>query len=192
MDARLTVGKLNRYGERRKHIESIHKRQKNNPTLRALRGDNPFVPAQGPLNPQIVVVGDISPQSWPHWEKALQADNLHRVRIYYTTLTKGRTVRSLSDKEIDRALVYLEEEIEVLQPSVVVPLGQDGVETFINDECISNVRGKRYDWDDYELVPVIHPRLVLSNPKARHIELVNDLAAVAGAVRKPIVRRKTA
>lgn len=186
------MGRLNRYRDRIGQITSLHKRTRNAPFLKDLRGPNQFVPGSGPLNPQVVVVGNIGPQSWPHWDKALQADDLHRVRIYYTTLTKGETVRKMSDKEIDRALVYLEEEIDILQPDVVVPLGQFGVETFINDECISNVRGQRFDWDTFELVPVIHPRMVLVNPKTQHIELVNDLAAVAGAVRKPITRRKTA
>lgn len=177
--------KLTRYGNRRSELDNIIKRQKNNKALKELRGDNPMIQPTGPLNPDIIVVGEILPISLPWWEKALASNSLATKRIYYTTLFKhsGPPTRVPTDEDVSRAVSYLYDELLLLQPKVVVPLGQEGVNTFITNDCISNTHGERFDWEDYWVVPVTHPRHCLVWP-AEHITLINDLAIVAGAVRK--------
>ena len=72
--------------------------------------------------------------------------------------------------EVQTCLPYLLEQIELIQPKIIITLGATSLKKLLGDETckISKLRGHWINWNDTLLMPVYHPAALLRNPKLKH------------------------
>jgi uracil-DNA glycosylase len=134
-----------------------------------LKGE-PFVGAAGKfLNEMLATIG------------------LERKDIYITNIVKYRPPnnRDPLPEEKSAFLPYLEAQLEIIQPKIVVTLGRHSMNCFLPDLQIGKVHGqpKRYKGQVY--LPLFHPAAALYNGGMRQT-LVDDFAKI------PVILEKIA
>jgi DNA polymerase len=102
---------------------------------------------------------------------------LERKDIYITNIVKYRPPnnRDPLPEEKSAFLPYLEAQLDIIQPKVVVTLGRHSMNCFLPDLQISQVHGqpKRYKGQVY--LPLFHPAAALYNGGMRQT-LIDDFA----------------
>ena len=99
----------------------------------------------------------------------LSSINLERKDIFITNTVKCRPPenRNPHDHEIKSCSGYLDEQIKLVNPKVIVLLGKIAANRILNiDEPISNLRGKKYFIKENN-IPIIvfyHPAYLLRSP----------------------------
>ena len=106
--------------------------------------------------------------------------NISRNEVYITNLLK---CRPQSNQELNEALIhtckaYLLKEIELVQPKIIVTLGEKAYQYLTNDYSpLEKVRGNIIQHTKYHIVPTYHPRFLLKNPSLKK-EVFLDLQKV--------------
>jgi uracil-DNA glycosylase family 4 len=126
----------------------------------------------------------------------LQMVDLKRADIYITNIVKYRPPdnRDPSPAEKKAFLPYLQSQLEVIAPKVIVTLGRHATNCFLPDLQISKAHGapKRVklslkgDSDDtlsVVLLPLFHPAAALYNPAQRQT-LIDDFAKIPTIIEK--------
>lgn len=104
-------------------------------------------------------------------EKLLASIGLKREEVFIGNVIKHRPPdnRDPLPDEIEACRLWLDEQIEVIQPEVIVTLGRFSMAKFIPGVLISQVHGQpRYvDWNQHRLiiVPMYHPAAALRSEK---------------------------
>jgi DNA polymerase len=126
----------------------------------------------------------------------LEMIDLKREDIYITNIVKYRPPNNrdpLPDEKRD-FLPYLQSQLEVIQPKVVVTLGRHSMNCFLPDLQISKVHGqpkrvklalKADPTDSLEVVilPLFHPAAALYNGAMRQT-LIDDFALIPAIIKK--------
>lgn len=128
----------------------------------------PFVGAAGKfLNEMLAMIG------------------LKRADVYITNIVKYRPPNNRDPLPDEKSafLPYLESQLEVIQPKVVVTLGRHSLNCFLPDLSISAVHGqpKRYKGRVY--LPLFHPAAALYNGAMRQT-LIDDFALIPAIIEK--------
>lgn len=92
--------------------------------------------------------------------------------VYICNVLKCRPPgnRNPSDKEIEACSGYLERQLEVINPSIVVTWGTFASQAVLgSEEPISKLRGKWYEADGISIMCTYHPAYLLRNPAAKDI-----------------------
>ena len=95
-------------------------------------------------------------------DKGLDIICENRKTVYITNVCKCHTPnnRKIRKLEIDNCKPYLEKEIEIIKPEIIVPLGKKAFNWF---ECTNwNKIIKR---DDYQIYPMSHPAFIIRKPE---------------------------
>ena len=137
------------------------------------------VPGEGPLNCRVVIVGEGPGQEEdesgrPFVGKAgrLLTDilekggNIRRDSLYITNTVKCRPPdnRNPNVKEIESCRDFLEAQLLLLHPDIVVTLGNIPTQALLNTkQGITSLRGKWIDWRGIKLFPMFHPSYFLRN-----------------------------
>ena len=67
--------------------------------------------------------------------------------------------------EVKECMPWLNEQIELIKPKVIVLAGSTAVQSYLNiDEPISKLRGEWIVRDDIKYMPIFHPSYLLRNP----------------------------
>jgi uracil-DNA glycosylase family 4 len=115
----------------------------------------------------------------------LEMIDLQRKDIYITNIVKYRPPdnRDPFPEEKSAFLPYLESQLEVIQPKLVVTLGRHSLNCFLPDLQISQVHGqpKRYKGRVY--LPLFHPAAALYNGAMRQT-LIDDFALIPAILKK--------
>jgi uracil-DNA glycosylase len=115
----------------------------------------------------------------------LEMIGLERKDIYITNIVKYRPPnnRDPHPEEKQTFLPYLESQLEVIQPLLVVTLGRHSLNCFLPDLQISKIHGqpKRYKGRIY--LPLFHPAAALYNSAMRQT-LIDDFAAIPVIIQK--------
>ena len=115
----------------------------------------------------------------------LQMIDLERKDIYITNIVKYRPPdnRDPFPDEKTSFLPYLESQLEVIQPTLVVTLGRHSLNCFLPDLQISQAHGqpKRYKGRVY--LPLFHPAAALYNGAMRQT-LIDDFALIPAIIKK--------
>jgi len=100
---------------------------------------------------------------------------LRREDVYITNMVKCRPPnnRDPLPGELQACQPYLDEQLELVSPKVVVALGRYSFSKFFPGESISKARGKPRQWRNLIVYPMYHPAAALHNPKLRPV-LEND------------------
>lgn len=102
--------------------------------------------------------------------------NLTRDEVYIANIVKCRPPNNRDPKpdEIIACLDYLKQQIQVIQPRVIVTLGRVATQSLLETkERIGKLRGKSFTYDNIPVVPMTHPSYWLRRPSAR-IDVVAD------------------
>jgi uracil-DNA glycosylase family 4 len=86
---------------------------------------------------------------------------------YISNIVKCRPPnnRKPSANEVAECLPWLNEQIELIKPKVIVLAGSTAVQSYLNiDEPISKLRGTWIVREDIKYMPIFHPSYLLRNP----------------------------
>jgi DNA polymerase len=101
-------------------------------------------------------------------------------QTYYTHMIKCKTLHNntSSKSEYDSCKNYLYQQIDFIQPKVIILLGEQSYNSFMGEENpFENVRGHIINFKNHKLVPIYHPQYLLRNPELKKIAL-NDLKVI--------------
>ncbi|MGC9355327.1 MAG: uracil-DNA glycosylase [Mariniphaga sp.] len=104
--------------------------------------------------------------------------SLSRSEVYMTNLIKCRLPKNRKPKsdEIELCGKYLEQEIEIVKPDFLIPLGYHATKYILSRFCSENFlssdfSGKMINCNGQKIFPLRHPSAVLYNPSLKHIML---------------------
>jgi uracil-DNA glycosylase family 4 len=99
----------------------------------------------------------------------LESIGLKREDVFITSILKYRPPNNRDPKpsEKDEFWPYLLEQIEVIDPVVVVALGRHGANCFLPDLKIGQEHGQVKEWNGRKLLPLYHPAAALYNGSMR-------------------------
>ncbi|MBC7546134.1 uracil-DNA glycosylase [Candidatus Saccharibacteria bacterium] len=125
----------------------------------------------------------------------LEMIGMKREDIYITNIVKYRPPDNRDPKPEEKKafLPYLQSQLEVIQPKVIVTLGRHSMNCFLPDLQISKVHGEakrvrlsyKAGSDIFEVVilPLYHPAAALYNPAQRQT-LIDDFAAIPSILKQ--------
>lgn len=122
-------------------------------------------------------------------DEMLAAAGLNRDDVFITSIVKYRPPNNRDPKPEEKAafLPYLLKQIEIIKPSVIVPLGRHGMEYFLPGVRISDIHGQpqRINLDGREVVimPLYHPAAALYNGGMRQT-LIEDFLKVPEVIKQ--------
>lgn len=166
-------------------LEELHQRIGQCSLCRLSRSRTSAVPGEGPEHAAIMFIGE-SPgfhedqQGRPFvgaagqfLEKLLASINLSREDVFITNVVKCRPPNNrdpMSD-ELAACRPYLSEQIELIQPKLIVTLGRFSMQLAFSGVTISRVHGIAKKVGDIVYFPMFHPAAALHQSRYRsHIE----------------------
>jgi uracil-DNA glycosylase len=107
---------------------------------------------------------------------------IERADVFITNVVKARPPGNRDPKrpEVEHHLPWLEAQLEILRPRLVVPLGRHALAHFVPGVKITEVHGGVIERDGAAIFPMLHPAAALRNPRLR--ESVFDDARALGEV----------
>ena len=99
----------------------------------------------------------------------LNGIGLRREDVFITNMVKCRPPdnRDPMPDELQACSGFMDSQIEMIKPKVIVTLGRFSFGKFFPGESITKARGKPRSWRELTVYPMYHPAAVLHNPKLR-------------------------
>ena len=164
------------------------------------RSRNRAVPGEGPEDAEIMFVGEApgfyeDQQGRPFigpagrlLEELLTSIGLRRDQVYIGNVIKCRPPenRDPLPKEIEACRKWLERQIELIKPKIVVPLGRFSLAWFFPNESIGRMHGQARYREGVCYLPMYHPAAALHAANMRRAieEDFHKLPAVLEEARK--------
>ena len=98
--------------------------------------------------------------------KMIAGMGLKREQVFIANIVKCRPPgnREPAPDEVATCTPYLEKQIEIIRPRVIVTLGKPAMQHMLQQKiAISRVRGQWQSWRGIKLMPTYHPAYVLRN-----------------------------
>lgn len=156
------------------------------------------VPGEGPADAEIMLVGEgpgfhEDRQGRPfvgaagqYLEDLLASIGLARKDVYITNVVKCRPPQNRDPlpEEIEACRPYLERQIALIQPKLIVTLGRFSMSLFMPEAQISKVHGRPRKIQGVVYYPIYHPAAGLHQPRWKSIieedfERIPDVLAQA-------------
>ena len=111
--------------------------------------------------------------------KMINAMQFTREEVYIANIVKCRPPenRNPSDDEAEKCLPYLNRQIDIIRPKVIVLLGAVPLKYLLGLNGITKIRGTWYEYRGIKIMPTLHPAYLLRNPPAKK-EAWEDLQKV--------------
>jgi len=153
-----------------------------------------FVPGAGDPRAEVVIVGeapgakeDLSGQPFVGaagklLDRLLEAAGLDREEVFITNVVKARPPENRDPKvdEVRHHWPWLEAQLAIIEPRLLVPLGRHALGRFAPKELkISQVHGRVLEVPGRTLFPLYHPSAAMHSPPLR--ETLFDDARALGA-----------
>jgi DNA polymerase len=165
------------------------------PNFTHLRYRTRFVPGQGSLKPRVMFIGESPTQEEEHmqamfvgpigrvFDDMLRSVDLKREHVFMTHLLKYRTPNGRDPRpdEAKAAVGYLKEEIAILKPSLIVPMGRFPVSVLVPNAHIAHVHGQVLEAKGRLVVPMLNPVSAIVNPTLRKV-LFDDMMKIGELV----------
>jgi DNA polymerase len=115
---------------------------------------------------------------------------LQREQVYIANIVKCRPPnnREPAPDEVTTCTPYLERQIEIIRPRVIVTLGRPAAQHMLQSKIsISRIRGQWMSWRGIKLMPTFHPAYILRNytPETR-AAVWDDLKKVLAELGLPV------
>jgi DNA polymerase len=154
-----------------------------------------LVPGEGSATADVVIVGEAPGASEDKAGRpfvgragrlldALLAEaGLEREDVFITNVVKARPPGNRDPRadEVAHHLPWLEAQLEVIRPRLVVPLGRHALKRFAADAKIGEAHGHVLERDGRRLFPMYHPAAALHNQSLR-ATLVDDARGLREAL----------
>jgi DNA polymerase len=113
-------------------------------------------------------------------DQLLEAAGLRREDVFITNVVKARPPgnRDPRTDEVAHHLPWLEAQLDVVRPRVIVPLGRHALAHFAPELKISEAHGRVVERDGRTLFPMYHPAAALHAQRLRET-LFDDARALA-------------
>jgi uracil-DNA glycosylase len=154
-----------------------------------------FVPGEGSATAGLVLVGEAPGaredmtgrpfvgSAGKLLDRLLEAAGVSRDDVFITNILKARPPgnRDPRPDEVAHHLPWLEAQLDVIRPRVIVPLGRHALARFAPDLKISEAHGRIVQRDGRTLFPMFHPAAALHAERLRET-LFADAAALRDAL----------
>ena len=169
------------------------------------QGRNNAVPGEGPANADIMFIGEgpgfhEDRQGRPFvgaagqfLEELLASINMTREQVYIGNVVKCRPPKNRDPRpdEIESCKGYLRSQLRLIQPKVVVTLGNFASKLLLRtDTGITRLRGSAYEWWGRFLVPTYHPAAALRGSARVLGEMREDFETVQAIIEGKLQRRR--
>ena len=155
------------------------------------QGRTRAVPGEGPENAKVMFIGeapgfheDKSGKPFVgaagHFLEELLADiDMTRDDVYIANVIKCRPPgnRAPIPREIEACKPYLDRQIELIQPRIVITLGRFSMERYFPGAKISSIHGRPKKIDGRLYYPMYHPAAALHQPSLRSA-VVEDMKKI--------------
>ncbi|MBI2847421.1 MAG: uracil-DNA glycosylase [Chloroflexi bacterium] len=172
-------------------LQELHQKISACPRCALARTRVHAVPGEGPEKPDIVFIGEApgfneDQQGRPFvgaagqfLEELLSSIGLHRKDVYITNVIKCRPPenRDPLPGEIEACRSWLDKQLELLCPKLVVTLGRYSMAHFFPKENISKVHGKARKRDSIIYYAMYHPAAALHQPSLRNT-IIEDMKKI--------------
>jgi DNA polymerase len=154
------------------------------------------VPGEGPATAEVMLVGEAPGRQEDETgrpfvgaagrflDRLLTSAGLPRDEVFITNVLKARPPNNRSPKtpEIAHSRPWLDQQVELVDPLLVVALGRHALGIFLPGRKITQTRGQLTLANGRAVYPTMHPSAALRTEETRH-QLQDDFAALAGAIR---------
>lgn len=149
------------------------------------------VPGEGPANAEVLFIGEgpgfyeneqgrpFVGQAGKFLDELLATAGYNRGSVFITNVVKCRPPEN-RDPELDELTacsIYLDRQIDTIDPHVIVTLGRISMAKFLPAARISSVHGHAFKVDGRLVVPMYHPAAALHQPSLKST-LIADFAAL--------------
>ncbi len=139
------------------------------------------VPGEGPVDAKIMMIGEgpganedklgrpfVGPAGRV-LDEMLASINLKRADIFITNVVKHRPPnnRDPLPEEMEACRVWLDQQIALIQPKVIITISRFAMARWFPNEKISAIHGRARRFDNLLVVPMFHPAAVLHNVNLR-------------------------
>jgi DNA polymerase len=149
------------------------------------------VPGEGPANARIMFIGEgpgfhedaqgrpFVGASGQYLEELLGEIGLKRSQVYIANVIKCRPPgnRDPEPAELTACRDYLDRQIALIQPSVIVTLGRFSMQRYFPGESITRIHGRPRRVGNVYYYPMFHPAAALRNPAWRQ-EMSKDIQRI--------------
>jgi uracil-DNA glycosylase family 4 len=149
------------------------------------------VPGEGPANARIMFIGEgpgfhedlqgrpFVGTSGQYLEELLAEIKLTRRQVYIANVIKCRPPGNRDPEPLELAACrdYLDRQIALIRPSMIVTLGRYSMERYFPGQSISRIHGRPKRVGDVCYLPMFHPAAALRNPAWRQ-ELTADMRRI--------------
>lgn len=104
--------------------------------------------------------------------------NVPHNEFYYANIMKCKTSlkKEPTPCEVNSCKPYLNQQIELISPKLIVVLGENCYKSLTNDTTsIEQIRGKILKYNGIDMMPIYHPNYLLRNPSAKKEAFVDML-----------------
>jgi uracil-DNA glycosylase family 4 len=153
------------------------------------------VPGEGPAPAEVMLVGEAPGKQEDEsgrpfvgsagrfLDRLLETAGLDRQHVFITNVLKARPPNNRSPKaaEVAHSRPWLERQVELVDPLLVVPLGRHAVEIFLPGRKITQSRGQLALAGGRAVYPTLHPSAAVRVEALRH-QIRDDFTALAEAL----------
>ena len=170
-------------------MDAIRQRVKTCQQCALHQGRKNAVPGEGPVNARVMCIGEgpghheneqgkpFVGQAGKFLDELLAAGGLKREEVFITNVVKCRppSNRDPEPQELTACRLYLDEQIELINPKIIVTLGRFSMARFIEGGRISQIHGKTHEVEGRTVITMYHPAAALHQPALRGA-LLSDFA----------------
>lgn len=161
------------------------------------------VPGEGPVNAQILFIGEgpgfnenemgrpFVGQAGKFLDELIGHAGYKRSDVFITNVVKCRPPenRDPLPDELSACAVYLDRQIETINPDVIVTLGRFSMAKFFPMARISSIHGKPAWVGGRLIVPMFHPAAALHQPTLKN-DIIADFVALPRAIQEAQNKKK--
>ena len=167
------------------------------------RGRKRAVPGEGAADAELMFIGEgpgaqedlqgrpfVGPAG-RFLDELLASIDLRREQVFIANMVKCRPPQNrdpLPD-EVSACSKYLDRQIELIDPKLIVTLGRFSLVRFFPGESIGRARGRVREKDGRNIYPIMHPAAALYRPESRGF-IIDDFKGIPGILEE--VRRTPA
>lgn len=167
--------------DRKQELEALYQAVRRCTHCQLHIGRTNAVPGDGPVDAEIMFIGEgpgfhedqqgipFVGQAGKLLSELLEQVGIARQRVYITNVVKCRPPgnRDPLPEEIEACRSYLDRQIELIHPQIVVTLGRYSMARAFPTEKISAVHGQPRKVGDFIYFPMYHPAAALHQPSLR-------------------------
>ncbi|MGB4862539.1 MAG: uracil-DNA glycosylase [Tepidiformaceae bacterium] len=160
------------------------------------------VPGEGPLDAEVMCIGEAPGvnedkqgrpfvgSSGQFLSQLLAAAGLTRESVYICNVLKCRppSNRDPLPNEIEACSEYLDLQLDLVDPLVVITLGRFSMAKWFPKQAISRIHGNVKEVDGLFVVPMYHPAAALHQGNLRQV-LIDDFARIPAILERARARR---